>query len=118
MARYDKYDFTSGGFRAPLNAALATKNTPLGVSLNASGRVVLGGVAVADIVGLVIVTRNAAIGDIVDVMTHGEIVEFAGAAGSKYYAAIAGGGVSTVNTGKLLGFTVEASRLIVRIPLA
>lgn len=55
-------------------------------------------------------------GDIVDVMTDGEIVELTGlAAGTKYYADPTGNGVNTTNTNPYVGHTVEAGRLIVRV---
>jgi hypothetical protein len=55
------------------------------------------------------------------VMTSGEIAEFtlqagtAGAAGTRYYGIAASGDFSTTATGTPIGWTVEASRLIVRV---
>jgi hypothetical protein len=131
VARFDKYDPISGGFRAPLNAdltlaaftALQTGN-PVGVTLNASGRVIVGGPGNVfgdeDIHGLLVIHKTMRAGQIVDVMTSGEIVEMTGQ--------IAGDTLWISNTTGLLdstppaigvnkvraGFTVEATRLVVR----
>lgn len=133
MARYDKYDPISGGFRARLNANLTlTSGAYIGaVSLNSSGRVVTGTAGQSGMVGVLV--KNAArtpdgtpnpnapigamAGDVVDIMTDGEIVDLdttAFPAGSAIYAA-ANGVLSTTNTGTKVGWTVEAGRLIVRI---
>lgn len=134
MARYDKYDPISGGFRAPLAAdfPLGTNNVNLGkvyaVGLNSSGQAVLG-VGQTGYVGVLVLTSPKYAGDAVDIMTHGEIVDlntaspfdnFAAApvAGTAYYGDVAGnaGGVTaTATSNKKLGFTVEAKRLIVRV---
>lgn len=120
MARYDKYDPKSGGFRAPL-AANMVKNSggnPIGVGLDANGRVVAGA-GNSGVLGVLLITRDMNAGDIVDVMTDGEIVEFTGVAGTAYYAAAADGVLGTAApaagvNGVLVGHTVEASRLVVR----
>jgi hypothetical protein len=123
MARYDKYDPKDGGFRAPLAADLpstaATGNgNPRGVSLDANGRVVVGAAGNTGSVGVLCTTRNMKAGDIVDVMTHGEIVEIAAlAAGTVITNTDATGvlGTAAVAAGvKRVGHTVEASRLVVR----
>lgn len=117
MARIDKYDPISGGFRAPLAAAYVGSNTPIGVGLNAQGRVVPGA-GVTGIKGVVCLPKDHAAGDIVDVMTDGELVEFAGAAGTNYTADTVTGaiGVTAQSATKVaVGFTVEATRLIVRM---
>lgn len=132
MARYDKYDPINGGFRAPIAAdltlaaftALQTGN-PVGCTLNSSGLVVVGGPASplgdGDICGLLVITRTMRAGQIVDLMTDGEIVEMAGQ--------VAGDTVWIANTTGLLdstppvlgsnkvraGRVVEATRLIVRL---
>lgn len=79
MARYDKVIFS---FRAPLNAAWPLDDGGLGevgrvtaVSLNTSGRVVVGGGSAGAICGVLVVDGAKAAGDIVDVMVAGEIVE-------------------------------------------
>lgn len=120
MARYDKYEPHAGGFRAPLAADLSKTSggNPIGVGLNSSGQVVPGA-GNTGIVGVLCTTRDMKAGDIVDVMTNGEVVECA--------APITAGNVITANTttGALgvgaasatlvpVGHTVEATRLIVR----
>lgn len=126
MARYDKYNPISGGFRAPLAATWAgALGAPVAVGLDANGRVVPGA-GQTGVVGVTIVegqvrpdgtrvnVRNA--GDPIDVMTDGEIVEVTAlAAGTVYFGAAADGAVSTTNTGTRLGHTVEAQRLVVRV---
>lgn len=116
MARIDKYHPVAGGFRAPLNAAFTATGAPLGVGLNGSGRVVAGA-GTTGVVGVIMLPEDRAAGDMIDVMTAGEIVDFAGAAGTVYTAntttgAITSGAASATQTP--IGFTAEASRLIVR----
>ena len=126
MSRFDKYDPYSGGFRAPLNAALTSSNVGkmYAVSINSSGRVVIGGSATTDLQGIICPVRIAAAGDIIDVMTAGEItdaLETAGTAltaGARVYGHADGTVDDTSTTGKLLGQTVELDRVIVRAPLS
>lgn len=116
MARYDKYDGMVGGFRAPLAAATADGDefTLHGVGLDANGRVVLGS-GNTGVIGAYIAHGKKNIGDIVDVMTDGEIVEVEDqTAGTAVYGA-ADGTLSAVNTDTYLGHTVEATRLVVRV---
>lgn len=130
MARYDKYDPISGGFRAPLNANLdATEDTgagnPVGVTLNSSGRVVVGGATETlgdePIVGLLCTTKDMKAGDIVDIMTAGEIVEVAGlTAGDTIWVLPATGALDSIapvlgSNKTRAGTMVEATRLIVRV---
>jgi hypothetical protein len=130
VARFDKYDPISGGFRAPLAADWAGPvGEPVGVGLDTDGRVVPGS-GNTGVVGVVVVdgqlspagtrTANRFAGDIMDVMTDGEIVDVDGlAAGTVYFAAGADGAVSAtgpaagVNASRV-GHTVEAQRLVVR----
>lgn len=119
MGRYDKYDPVSGGFRAALAADYTGSETPIGVGLDVNGRVVPGA-GTTGVVGVLIKTSDAVAGDIVDVMTDGEIVEAGLVAGTTYYAADADGAISTTGpaTGANLtkvGHTVEADRLVVRV---
>lgn len=122
MSRYDKYDSKDGGFRAPLAAdfAAADLEKALGVGLDVNGRVVLGG-GNTGVVGVLVLTKALKAGDIVDVMTDGEIVEVPGlAAGTVYYAAAAGGAISAAGpavgaNAARVGHTVEATRLVVRV---
>lgn len=121
MARYDKYDPISGGFRAPLDVAWGSGlvGVPTGVGLNASGRIVAGAGATG-VLGVLVIDSPKAAGDIVDTMTHGEITDITGlAAGTVYYPDSATGALATtapaagVNTTRA-GWTVEATRLVVR----
>ena len=121
MARYDKVSPTSGSFRAQLAADWADnqKGIPFGVTLDGNGRVVK--VSAADTARAVLVLNEArAAGDVVDCMTHGEIVDCTGlAAGTEYFTAADAtltatapdAGVNKV----LVGTTVEATRLVVRV---
>lgn len=120
MSRYDKYDPVSGGFRAPLAAdfVVGDINTVFGVGLDVNGRVVKGAGATGTVKGVLVLTKAMKAGDIVDVMTDGEIVEFPGAAGTDYSTLTTTGVVGTTAldaTHSYVGFTVEASRLIVRV---
>lgn len=139
--RYDKYEPIAGGFRAPLAADLAFSAAgefgPKVVSLDANGRVVVGTAGQSGPVGVVIKNVpkypslgnipgqvNSAIpiggkaGDIVDIMTHGEIVGLSLPAGTKYYGAANGDLVTAAPAaganGCMVGRTVEAGRLVVR----
>jgi hypothetical protein len=135
-ARYDKYGPLTGGFRAPSNIAWAYVAPVAGVEqagndvgkvwavgLNSSGRVVKGA-GVTGIIGVFVPTQAQAAGDIIDVMTSGEIANFtlqnqsAAAAGTRYFGVAADGTFSTTATGTPLGFTVEATRLVVRLDRA
>jgi hypothetical protein len=137
MARFDKYDPISGGFRAPLQAAISSTSgagstSQLGkvlcVSLNASGRVVIGtplnaGAGLGGLVGVIVADKAMAAGDIIDVMTSGEIVEFTlsdgnAAASGTVYTSNADGSYGTTAPGAAngrIGHTVEATRLVVRV---
>ncbi len=120
MARIDKYGPKTGGFRAPLAAdqAKTSAGNPLGVGLDVNGRVVVGA-GNTGLVGLLVLTQDKKAGDIVDVMTHGEMVEMTGlTAGTVITAADATGVLATTAPGAgrtRVGWTVEATRLIVRI---
>lgn len=145
MARYDKYEPIAGGFRARLSAALTLANGsigPVAVSLNGSGQVVVGTGGQSGIVGVLVKnvakgpvgawgtslsggTPNAhapigaQAGDVVDIMTNGEIVDLDTddfPAGSMIYAATDGTLSDTSATGSfVIGHTVEAGRLVVRL---
>jgi len=119
MARYDKYDNLAGGFRAPLNADLAktSAGNPLGVGLNTSGRVVVGA-GNTGVVGVICLTRDMKAGDIVDVMTAGEVVDCGSLVAGTVYTANTTTGVLTNGAASAtqtpIGYTVEATRLVVR----
>lgn len=117
VGRYDKYDPTSGGFRAALADDMDAADTPIAVGLDSSGEVVPG----ADntpIVGVVSLTKNKKAGEIIDVMTSGEMVEIAGVgAGTQLTANTTTGVISDTAASATqvpIGFTVEAGRLVVR----
>lgn len=144
-ARYDKYEPIAGGFRAPLAADLTFDASghfgPKAVSINASGQVVVGAAAQSGFVGVLVknvplypnlgnipgaVNAGVPIGgkatNVVDIMTHGEIVGCVGlAAGTTYYASATDGSLTATaptpagTNGVVIGHTVEADRLIVRV---
>lgn len=144
MSRYDKYDPKVGGFRAKLAAnfgytsgapdrAHADLSKTFAVGLDTSGNVGKFGSGFPLFAGLLILTMPRAAGDVVDVMTSGEIVDLLDAeilaantlaAGQSLYAdpAVATGVLTTVATSnRLAGFTVEMNattglaRLVVRV---
>lgn len=128
MSRFDKYDNRDGGFRAPLAAATTVGKDVDGgdigrvipVGVNGSGRVIKNP-GVGKIVGVICPVRNMLVGEPIDVMTDGEIADFtlpggaAAAAGTAYYGTGTTSAVNTTATGTPLGFTVEATRLVVRV---
>lgn len=141
-AKIDKYEPIAGGFRAPLAADLTFDASghfgPKVVSLNASGQVVVGTAGQSGGVGILIknvpmypnlgnipgavnagVPIGGKAGNIVDIMTHGEITGVTGlAAGTTYYAVSDGTMTATKPAagveGWKIGHTVEADRLVVR----
>lgn len=132
MARFDKYEPLTGGFRAPLNIDFpsADLNKLIPVSLNTSGKIVKGTAGQSGLIGVICLNGfqpNASTwtglryaNDIVDVMQDGEVVEMTGLiAGQKYFGAADGNSLipnSTAHVGLgLIGWTVEATRLIVRV---
>lgn len=117
MARIDKYDPISGGFRAPLNAAYTGAAAPLGVGLNSSGRVVAGP-GQTGISGVICAPFDMVAGQPIDCMTAGELVEFGGVAGTRYYAHATTGVISSTPSIYPVGETVEADRLVVRVGTA
>lgn len=117
MGRYDKYDPKAGGFRAPLadDFAVGDIKTIFGVGLDGNGRVVKGA-GNTGVVGVLVLTQAKSAGDIVDVMTNGEITDADLAAGTAYFANDTTGVVSAGATGDIyVGHTVEADRLVVRV---
>lgn len=115
MARFDKYDPISGGFRAQLAADWPSADLEeiIPVGLDANGRVVKGA-GNTGVLGVVCLTKLRYAGDVVDVMTDGEVVEADGLTAGTVYFGSAAGGVTTVNTDTRIGATVEATRLVVR----
>lgn len=140
MARYDKYDPKVGGFRAPLAADFDPDllEHVVAVGLDTDGMVLTNGPdnkGTTGLIGCIILTKARKAGDIVDVMTSGEINEFGpydasdpsdpeagvdfGDAGSVYYGHNDGSVDTTGDAGSVrIGHTVEATRLIVRFDAA
>jgi hypothetical protein len=140
MSRYDKYNPISGGYRAGLNAAWTLTSGPssatdlfrvTGVQLNASGRLIRATNVLA-CCGIVIAHGAKAAGEIVDVMTSGEVVELgvddiqgatAPTAGTVYYLDLTAGRLTATAPTPAgtnfvrIGQTVEATRLVVRVGL-
>lgn len=123
-SRYDKYDPISGGFRAALAAAWVEADLakPFAVGLDTDGLVVKGA-GNSGVRGVLVLAKALPAGAIVDVMTDGEIV---GAtlsdgttgltAGTVYYADPTTGALeASAATDMFIGFTVEATRLVVRV---
>lgn len=117
VARYDKYNGVSGGFRAHAAAVTAEANfdRPVGVGINANGLAVIKAASQSRFKGVTIVDRTKRrANDVLDVMTHGEIVDVAGlTAGTTYYLD-ANGELTTTESAYMVGHTVEAWRLVVR----
>jgi hypothetical protein len=127
VSRFDKYDPVSGGFRAPLNAAIAAADVGKiqAVSINGSGKVVMGGAAETAIIGVVVAVRPMAANDPIDVMTSGEIVEATTTAGAAFVAgavvSVATGastGAVASAAGKIIGRVIEATRVVIRCPVS
>jgi hypothetical protein len=120
MARIDKTEPNVGSFRAPLHANLSGAAAPIAVGINNSGRVVVGA-GQSGIVGLVVSPFDKKAGDIIDVLKLGQLVEFGGTAGTVYTANTTTGVIDDTAksaTQKVVGFTVEADRLIVDIHIS
>lgn len=128
MSRYDKYNPKVGGYRAPLAADFPANKVEhvVGVGHDVAGRLVIGA-GVTGVRGVLVLTKARKAGEIVDVMTAGEIVEFGpsdagseagvdfGDPGTLYYSATNGEVTETSAAGKFyVGHTVTGQRLIVR----
>jgi len=129
VSRYDKYEPKAGGYRATLAADWPDDKVEhaVGVGHDAAGRLVIGA-GVTGVRGVVVLTKARKAGEVVDVMTSGEIVEFGpsdagsdagidlGVAATKYYAATNGEITATSAAGKFyVGHTTRGDRLIVRV---
>lgn len=116
MARFDKYDGVSGGYRSRLAFApvAGEVGTVIAVELDGDGNVIKC-TAAANCRGVICLSQLLAEGDRVDVMTAGEIVGVEGLAAGTDYAAGAAGAIAA---GVGLGWTVEADRLVVRLAVA
>lgn len=135
MARYDQVEPHVGIVRAPLASALTFDGNgefgPKAVSIDANGRVVVGTAGQSGFAGVLV--KNVAVvpagrftakqtvnnwmggraGDVVDIMTQGQILDTSLPAGSAIYATAAGDLTTTVGTNTYVGYTVEAGRLVV-----
>lgn len=107
MTRIDKVLVS---FRGTAGTALTGT---FGAKLNAGGSVIPAGTAADDAKGVCCIPGTIAAGQPVSVLMHGELVEFSGAAGTTYYSTGTGGSIGTATTGTKIGFTVEASRLVI-----
>lgn len=125
MSRFDKYDPFSGGSRVPLAAAILAADVGKiqAVSINGSGRAVIGGPAETAVQGVIVADRPMSAGEPIDVMRSGEIVEATLTGGAAFAAggivyAHANGVVDSVSAaGKIIGKMVEATRMIVFCPV-
>lgn len=128
MSRYDKYEPKNGGFRAPLAATYdpADVEKLIGVGLDDQGRVVKGP-GNTGIKGVLVLTMVRKAGEVIDVMTSGEIVEFEGEdgkpgkdlakPGTNYF--VDGSGEIKEGSGDIyVGHTVQSHRLVVRFGVA
>lgn len=146
MSRFDKYSGVTGGFRARLAADFAyTANNPdrthadldkvFAMGMNSTGQVVKFGTGGnTEFCGVMVLTSPKAAGDVVDIMTAGEIVELVDAeilaanvlaGGQRLYADLALGVVGQLTNAKAAGdyyvgrtaeinTTTGRARLIVR----
>jgi hypothetical protein len=129
MARYDKYNPVSGGFRARLGFQPVATDVGdiIAVQINGNGEVVKGTATACD--GVICLSSLLNQGDVTDVMTGGEIVDVSAttdnvtgaAAGALAYAAAAGAvGVTAPGAGVngvKIGRFIEAWRLVVRVQM-
>jgi len=137
-ARYDLVEPHIGIVRAPLAAALTFtvdgEFGPKGVSLDANGRCVVGTAGPTGYAGVLIKNvpvvpagrfsaaqtvnnwMGGRVGDVVDIMTQGQIADVVGlVAGAAVFSEPDGDLIANVAAGNTrVGYTVEASRLIVQ----
>lgn len=124
--RFDKYDPVDGGFRAQLNAALTSANVGkiYAVSINSSGRAVIGGTATTDLRGIICPTEPMAAGAAIDCMTDGDISDSVTTTGGValgnndvLYAHTDGTIDAVATAGKAVGFVVNGpgpKRIVIR----
>ena len=134
MARYDKYDPITGGFRAAVAADYADADLGkiFGVGIDTNGKLVKGAGNTGVVGVLVVTSKPGRVGPtkeiaVVDVMREGCITDFCptdgnvgvdtGVAGTAYYANPTTGEISsTAAAGAIyVGFTVEPGRLEVNV---
>jgi len=85
---------------------------PQAVVLNAGGSVILAGTANAQ--GVTCPGGTISAGYPIGILIRGEITDFGGTAGTKYYSQ-GGGTIGTAAQTSLVGFTVEGGRLVVNM---
>jgi hypothetical protein len=130
MARIDKYDPVSGGFRARLGwtPVAAEVGDVIAVTINGTGLAIKTTAATDVCEGVVCMSSLLNLNDVVDVMTDGEIVDIAASgdnvsgqsAGSVAYVGGAGGAINATApgagvNGTKVGRFIEAWRLVVRV---
>lgn len=136
ISRFDKYPSDgAGGFRAKLKLAFAVataldKERIFGVSIEAATGLLLigGGGTLANIVGIVNIREPKAAGDVVDVMTHGELADqfflndgvTATVLGTLYYVDSTTGALTATTTtnkpvARRVADTPDKGRMIVRV---
>lgn len=125
MARFDKYDPVSGGFRARLGFTPVAGDVgdPIAVTIDGSGLVQKAAAGTAD--GVICLSSLLNQGDVVDCMTDGEIVDVTDdnitgrAAGAEVFAGASGAltatGPGAGAAGVRVGRFVENWRLVVRV---
>lgn len=121
MARVDKTQSAIGVVRGVLAADISSANFDhvIGVGLDSAGKIVVGG-GNSGIVGVMVPSTTAyKAGDPADIFVLADIVDVtdpALPAGTKIYANTTTGVIGTSGTGaSYIGFTVEATRLIIRL---
>lgn len=129
MARFDKYNPVSGGFRAKLGfqPTAGEIGDVIAVSISGTGTVIKAAAATDVVEGVIVLSSLLNLGDVVDVMTSGEVVDVSAAndnvtgaaAGAIAYAGAAGAvGVTAPAAGingTKIGRFIEAWRLVVRL---
>ena len=137
MAKYEQVEPHVGIVRAPLAAALTFDSNgefgPKAVSLDNQGRVVVGTAGTSGYAGILVKNvpvvpggrfsaaqtvnnwMGGRVGDVVDIMTQGQIVNVTGlAAGAAVYAEPGGNLTATATGNTRVGYMVEAGRLVVQ----
>lgn len=118
-ARIDKTESAIGIQRGRLNAdqAKTTAGNGVGVGINTSGRIVAGA-GNTGIIGVVVLTKDKKAGDVVDILSLGELI---GAteltAGTVITANTTSGALSTTAASATqvpIGYTIEADRIVVK----
>lgn len=122
MARFDKVDPKDGSFRVKLAFAipLADVGKVIPVEVNGSGLAIKAALNSVVARGVVCASSVMAIGEPIDCMTDGEIVDVTtddvtGAVAGADVKVGAAGTVDAAGTGKSVGWMVEAWRLVVRL---